>query len=142
MLQRAWQTRGPMAWALWPLSLLYGALTAARRGLYRAGILKSEHPGRPVIVVGNVIAGGAGKTPVTMALVQHLRAQGTASIVVSHYLQLIEQLQPDAVLRLDQGCIAQSGGLELAREIARSGFGPKATAPSTAPTAAAHTVEA
>ena len=77
-----------------------------------------------------------------LALVQHLRAQGTAFIVVSHYLQLIEQLQPDAVLRLDQGCIAQSGGLELAREIARSGFGPKATAPSTAPTAAAHTVEA
>ena len=77
-----------------------------------------------------------------LALVQPLRAQGTAFIVVSHYLQLIEQLQPDAVLRLDQGCIAQSGGLELAREIARTGFGPKATAPSNAPTAAAHTVEA
>ena len=83
MLQRAWQTRGPMAWALWPLSLLYGALTAARRGLYRAGILKSEHPGRPVIVVGNVIAGGAGKTPVTMALVQHLRARGLNPGVIS-----------------------------------------------------------
>ena len=83
MLQRAWQTRGPMAWALWPLSLLYGALTAARRGLYGAGILKSAHPGRPVIVVGNVIAGGAGKTPVTMALVQHLRARGLNPGVIS-----------------------------------------------------------
>ena len=51
-----------------------------------------------------------------LALVQQLRAQGTAFIVVSHYLQLIEQLQPDAVLRLDQGCIAQSGGLEPARD--------------------------
>jgi Fe-S cluster assembly ATP-binding protein len=69
-----------------------------------------------------------------LALVQHLRAQGTAFIVVSHYLQLIESMQPDAVLRLDQGCIAETGGLELAREIARSGFGPRA--------AAAHTVEA
>ena len=83
MLQRVWQGRGPLAWALWPLSLLYGALAAARRGLYRAGILKSEHPGRPVIVVGNVIAGGAGKTPVTIALVQHLRARGLAPGVIS-----------------------------------------------------------
>ncbi len=55
-------------------------------------------------------------------LVQELRAQGTAFIIVSHYLQLIESLAPDAVLRLEQGCIAESGGLELAREIARSGY--------------------
>ncbi len=77
-----------------------------------------------------------------LALVQQLRAQGTAFIVVSHYLQLIEQLQPDAVLRLEQGCIAQSGGLELAREIARTGFGPQGTTPASAPAAAAHPVEA
>jgi hypothetical protein len=55
-------------------------------------------------------------------LVQALRAQGTAFIVVSHYLQMIESLQPDAVLRLDQGCIAETGDLELARAIARTGF--------------------
>ncbi|MBI5258179.1 MAG: Fe-S cluster assembly ATPase SufC [Burkholderiales bacterium] len=54
--------------------------------------------------------------------VQALRAQGTAFIVVSHYLQMIEQLAPDAVLRLDQGCIAEQGGVELARQIARNGF--------------------
>jgi Fe-S cluster assembly ATP-binding protein len=58
----------------------------------------------------------------TVDLVQALRAQGTAFLVVSHYLQLIESLAPDAVLRLDQGCIAESGGLALAREIARTGF--------------------
>ncbi len=55
-------------------------------------------------------------------LVGDLRARGTAFIVVSHYLQLIESLAPDAVLKLDQGCIAQTGGLDLAREIARTGF--------------------
>lgn len=54
--------------------------------------------------------------------IQKLRAQGTAFVVVSHYLQLIESLQPDTVLRLDQGCIAETGGLELARSIARTGF--------------------
>jgi Fe-S cluster assembly ATP-binding protein len=55
-------------------------------------------------------------------LVQTLRAQGTSFLVVSHYLQLIESLAPDAVLRLEQGRIAERGGLALARDIARTGF--------------------
>lgn len=82
-LQHIWQKRGGAAWALWPASLLYGALVALRRTLYRTGLLRSEHPGRPVIVVGNVIAGGAGKTPVVIALVQHLQAQGLQVGVIS-----------------------------------------------------------
>lgn len=60
----------------------------------------------------------------TVDLVQALRAQGTGFLIVSHYQQLIESLAPDAVLRLEQGRIAQSGGLELVREIARSGYAP------------------
>jgi Fe-S cluster assembly ATP-binding protein len=55
-------------------------------------------------------------------LVKDLRARGTAFVVVSHYLQLIESLAPDAVLKLDQGCIAETGALDLARDIARTGF--------------------
>ena len=73
-----------MAWALWPLSLLYGLLVALRRALYQAGIFKSSHPGVPVIVVGNVIAGGAGKTPVVMAVLQHLQAQGWHPVSYNH----------------------------------------------------------
>ena len=65
-------------------------------------------------------------------LVQELRAQGTAFVVVSHYLQLIESLAPDAVLRLEQGCIAEIGGLELARDIARSGYARAAVAAEAA----------
>jgi Fe-S cluster assembly ATP-binding protein len=57
-----------------------------------------------------------------LELVASLRAAGTSFLVVSHYLQLIESLTPDAVLRLEDGRIAESGGLELAREIARSGY--------------------
>ena len=68
-----------------------------------------------------------------VGLVQRLRAQGTAFIVVSHYLTLIEQLQPDAVLRLDQGRIAEAGGLELARTIARDGFARPATVAEAQP---------
>lgn len=82
-LQRMWQTRGAAVWALWPLSLFYRALVGMRRWLYRAGWLASEHPGRPVVVVGNVIAGGAGKTPVVIALVRHLQARGLRAGVIS-----------------------------------------------------------
>jgi Fe-S cluster assembly ATP-binding protein len=57
-----------------------------------------------------------------VALVRSLRAQGTSFLVVSHYLQLIESLEPDTVMRLDQGRITDQGDLGLAREIARTGF--------------------
>ena len=67
-------------------------------------------------------------TRAVVDLVQAMRAEGTAFVVVSHYLQLIESLKPDAVLRLDQGCIAETGDLALAQAIARTGFA-RATEP-------------
>ncbi len=82
-LQHAWLHRGPLACLLWPLSLLYGLLSALHRALYRFGLKTSHRVGVPVVVVGNVIAGGAGKTPVVMALVRHLRERGWQVGVVS-----------------------------------------------------------
>ena len=79
----AWSRRGPLARLLWPLSVLYGVLTGLRRFLYRVGVFKAGQAGVPVVVVGNVIAGGAGKTPVVMALVKHLQARGWQVGVVS-----------------------------------------------------------
>ena len=75
-LTQAWERRGVLAWALWPLSLLYRLLVALRRWLYAHGWFASAGVPVPVIVVGNVVAGGAGKTPVVIALVQHLQARG------------------------------------------------------------------
>jgi tetraacyldisaccharide 4'-kinase len=82
-LQEAWLHRGPAAIALWPVSLVYRLAVAARRALYAGGILKSESAGVPVVVVGNVVAGGAGKTPVVMALVRHFEANGLKAGVIS-----------------------------------------------------------
>lgn len=82
-LQQAWQSGGPLARLLWPLSLLYRALVALRRGLYRLGLLRATRVRVPVVVVGNVVAGGSGKTPLVIALVQHLLAQGRHPGVVS-----------------------------------------------------------
>ena len=82
-LERAWLTRGALACALWPLALLFGAVTALRRGLYRIGLLPTERLPVPVIVVGNLIAGGAGKTPTAIALVALLRRRGYTPGIVS-----------------------------------------------------------
>ncbi len=82
-LQQAWLMGGPLARLLWPASLLYRALVAVRRGLYRWGLLRATRVPVPVVVVGNVVAGGSGKTPVVIATVQHLRAQGHRPGVVS-----------------------------------------------------------
>jgi tetraacyldisaccharide 4'-kinase len=82
-LQDAWLHRGALACLLWPLSQLYGALFALRGWLYRLGWLRTQRVPVPVIVVGNVIAGGAGKTPVVMTIVRHLQARGLQVGVVS-----------------------------------------------------------
>lgn len=75
-LVASWQRRGTMAWLLWPLSLIFRVLVALRHGLYRLGWARAEAVRVPVLVVGNVVAGGVGKTPVVLALVAHLQAQG------------------------------------------------------------------
>ncbi|AVS74616.1 tetraacyldisaccharide 4'-kinase [Paracidovorax cattleyae] len=82
-LQEAWRHRGAIAWLLAPVSLLYCALAGMRRLLYVRGILRAERMPVPVVVVGNVVAGGAGKTPVTLAIVRALRQRGWRPGVVS-----------------------------------------------------------
>ncbi|MFM1925959.1 MAG: Tetraacyldisaccharide 4-kinase [Pseudomonadota bacterium] len=82
-LPRAWQKRGLLACALLPLAGVYGALAGLRRLAYATGLFKTRRVPAVVVVVGNVVAGGAGKTPITMAIVQHLKAQGHKVGVIS-----------------------------------------------------------
>ncbi len=83
LLLQAWRRRGALAWLLWPLSLVYRMLVALRRGLYARQWLASTRVSVPVVVVGNVVAGGAGKTPLVIALVQHWQARGLRVGIVS-----------------------------------------------------------
>ncbi|WP_240648338.1 tetraacyldisaccharide 4'-kinase [Pararobbsia silviterrae] len=82
-ITRAWQKRGGFAWALWPLSLVFGAIAAARRASFRLGLRTVEHAGIPVVVVGNVTVGGTGKTPTVIALAHALREAGFTPGIVS-----------------------------------------------------------
>jgi tetraacyldisaccharide 4'-kinase len=59
-----------------PLAALYGAGVAVRLSLYRAGVLRVRRTARRVISVGNVAAGGTGKTPFVRWLAGELLARG------------------------------------------------------------------
>ena len=76
---RFWQSRlHPIALALTPLSLIYRGLEAANRKLAH-----TQHPGKPVICVGNLTAGGAGKTPTVQWLAEQLTAQNKRPAILS-----------------------------------------------------------
>ena len=68
---------------LLPLSWLFRLLTAVRRTLYRRGLLASVRLPVPVVVVGNLTVGGAGKTPLTLWLIARLRERGLRPGIVS-----------------------------------------------------------
>jgi tetraacyldisaccharide 4'-kinase len=84
-LQRDWWRPHltPLTAALLPLTVLYALLAGLPRWAYRLGWLRPSELPVPVIVVGNQIVGGAGKTPTVMALVQALRAAGWTPGVIS-----------------------------------------------------------
>ena len=72
-----------MSGALLPLSWVFGAVSEARRALHRRGLLATHHLPVRVVVIGNLIAGGAGKTPAVIAIVALLRRHGWTPGIVS-----------------------------------------------------------
>jgi len=66
-----WQRRGPAALLLAPLGALYGASVA-----WKAHHATPYRAAARVICVGNLTAGGSGKTPVALALAARLKARG------------------------------------------------------------------
>jgi tetraacyldisaccharide 4'-kinase len=67
-----WRKRGLAAWLLLPAALLFYFLVWLRRAFYRFGILKTGRLAVPVVVVGNITAGGSGKTPLVIWLAGEL----------------------------------------------------------------------
>lgn len=84
-LARTWYARRPTlrAQLLRPLSWIFGGAVALRRAAYDAQVFRQAHVGVPVVVVGNITAGGSGKTPLVAALVEALGAHGRRPGIVS-----------------------------------------------------------
>jgi tetraacyldisaccharide 4'-kinase len=82
-LQLHWTRRTLTSTLLLPLAWLFSFLVFLRRLAYRRGWLHAIHVGVPVIVVGNITAGGSGKTPLVIWLANALRARGLRPGVVS-----------------------------------------------------------
>ncbi len=75
-LERYWYRISPLHLALWPLSLVFAAVAALRRVLFRSGLLRATRLPVPVIVIGNINVGGTGKTPLVIRLAGMLRNYG------------------------------------------------------------------
>ncbi|MCF7886138.1 MAG: tetraacyldisaccharide 4'-kinase [Candidatus Marinimicrobia bacterium] len=68
---------------LLPFSMLYLGITKIRNFLYDRDLLPSEGLKVPVISVGNITAGGTGKTPFTIALANHLKEKGYKPVIIT-----------------------------------------------------------
>ncbi len=82
-LHRVWYGGARYGWILLPFSALYWAISACRRLLYRIGILRTHRVSLPVVVVGNITAGGTGKTPTVVWLARALKERGFQPGIVS-----------------------------------------------------------
>lgn len=82
-LTQAWLRRGLLSIALLPVAATYSVLTAFQRWLFQIGLHKSTRLPATVIVVGNVVAGGAGKTPTVIAIAKQLASDGLHVGVIS-----------------------------------------------------------
>ena len=71
-----WYEPSPLGALLAPLGWAVALFTVLRRGAYRAGMRRSRQVGCPIVVVGNLSAGGTGKTPLVIAIAKLLARRG------------------------------------------------------------------
>ena len=80
-IDKIWYGYHPLRWVLLPFSIVYRFITALRRRyLHR---YQQQPFSVPIVVVGNLTMGGAGKTPLVIALVRQFQAKGLRVGIVS-----------------------------------------------------------
>lgn len=82
-LEHYWYQKNVLAWLLLPLSWLFCAVAITRRKFYKSGIKKSFSAEVPLVVIGNIVVGGSGKTPLLIAISEYLKEKGFNPGVVS-----------------------------------------------------------
>lgn len=83
LAEKIWYGDSALRLLLLPFTWIYSAVTACRRYLYSSGIFRVQRLHVPVIVVGNITAGGTGKTPFTLWLAEQLAAKGFQPGIIS-----------------------------------------------------------
>ena len=83
LANRLWYDHHPLSCLLLPFSWLYRVLIFLRRLLYSSGLIAMHKVAAPVIVVGNISVGGAGKTPLVIWLAAFLENQGYRPGIIS-----------------------------------------------------------
>ena len=82
-IEDSWYKKRLWLWILWPFSRLIKSLVIRRRNKFLLNSELSWKPNIPVIVVGNIIVGGSGKTPFVIWLSKVLEEQGYKPGIVS-----------------------------------------------------------
>lgn len=82
-LQHYWYKSSALVWLLLPVSWLYCLIVFIRRKLYQLNIKRSYGCNVPLIVIGNIVVGGSGKTPLLISLCEYLKERGFKPGVVS-----------------------------------------------------------
>lgn len=84
-MRELWESSAPGAVlaraALTPFSWLYAAGWQTYLGIYRLGLKRAAEPHRPVLCVGNLQAGGSGKSPMVRHLAELLRVSGREVVI-------------------------------------------------------------
>lgn len=95
---------------LYPFSLLFGFAVWVRNLLFDIGILRSVDVGVPVISIGNITAGGSGKTPMTIEVAKFFLQRGKKVAVVSRGYD-----------RKSRGTVVVSDGIKISAGVSSGG---------------------
>ena len=80
---KRWQTRNAVTRALWPVSWLFQQVVTLRRKAFLRGWRAQYRVPVPVIVIGGIMIGGVGKTPIVVQLVQSLKQAGYQPAIIT-----------------------------------------------------------
>ncbi|MDH5471302.1 MAG: tetraacyldisaccharide 4'-kinase [Gammaproteobacteria bacterium] len=78
-----WYNQNPVAWILYPVSVIFCLIATLRKFLYKIHFFKSPDIPVPVVIVGNISIGGTGKTPLLIALCKQLQELGFKPGIIS-----------------------------------------------------------